>query len=142
MDYKLWIEQPENYPTCLATKPYPRDEISKFFKKFKLYQQVSTSRHQSKKILAGKINFSLPFLFIELPKWRCYGQNRLSLPLCVTEIMMKSIVYRGSVLWNKFPNYCQECSYTTLMTSLKDSDFLDTITNFSVYQIYNKLGNS
>jgi hypothetical protein len=38
MDYKLWIEQPENYPTCLATKPYPRDEISKFFKKFKLYQ--------------------------------------------------------------------------------------------------------
>jgi hypothetical protein len=47
--------------------------------------------------------------------------------------MMKSIVYRGSVLWNKLPNYCQECFYTTLMTSLKDSDFLDTITNFSVY---------
>jgi hypothetical protein len=22
-------------------------------------------------ILAGEINFSLPFLFIELPKWRC-----------------------------------------------------------------------
>ena len=55
------------------------------------------------------------------------GQNRLSLPLCVTEIMVKSIVYRVSVLWNKLPNYCQECSYTTLMTSLKDSDFFDTI---------------
>ncbi|XP_028404308.1 putative peptidyl-tRNA hydrolase PTRHD1 [Dendronephthya gigantea] len=38
MDFKLWVEQPENYATCLATKPYPREEISKFFKKFKLYQ--------------------------------------------------------------------------------------------------------
>ena len=22
VDYKLWIEQPENYPTCLALRPY------------------------------------------------------------------------------------------------------------------------
>lgn len=23
--HKLWIEQPENYPTCLAVKPYPKE---------------------------------------------------------------------------------------------------------------------
>ncbi len=35
---KLWIEQPENIPTCIATKPYPKHEIEKFFKKFKLFK--------------------------------------------------------------------------------------------------------
>ncbi|KAK9207735.1 hypothetical protein WN944_000081 [Citrus x changshan-huyou] len=25
--HKLWIEQPENIPTCLATKPYPKSTI-------------------------------------------------------------------------------------------------------------------
>lgn len=34
--YKLWVEQPENYPTCLATKPYPKIDIQQYFKKFKL----------------------------------------------------------------------------------------------------------
>ncbi|KAH7422336.1 hypothetical protein KP509_12G004100 [Ceratopteris richardii] len=34
--HKLWIEQPENFPTCLATKPYPKAEVSQFFKKLKL----------------------------------------------------------------------------------------------------------
>ncbi|PIN15932.1 hypothetical protein CDL12_11424 [Handroanthus impetiginosus] len=34
--HKLWIEQPENIPTCLATKPYPKSIISPFFKKLKL----------------------------------------------------------------------------------------------------------
>ncbi|KAI3453964.1 hypothetical protein Pfo_010627 [Paulownia fortunei] len=34
--HKLWIEQPENIPTCLATKPYPKSFISSFFKKLKL----------------------------------------------------------------------------------------------------------
>ncbi|KAM7268545.1 hypothetical protein ACFE04_010711 [Oxalis oulophora] len=36
IDHKLWIEQPENYPTCLATKPYPKSLVSSFFKKLKL----------------------------------------------------------------------------------------------------------
>ncbi|GMJ07781.1 hypothetical protein like AT5G10700 [Hibiscus trionum] len=36
IDHKLWIEQPENIPTCLATKPYPKSEVSSFFKKLKL----------------------------------------------------------------------------------------------------------
>lgn len=35
-DHKLWIEQPEGYATCLATKPYPRKDIAKLFSKFKL----------------------------------------------------------------------------------------------------------
>ncbi|XP_064383490.1 putative peptidyl-tRNA hydrolase PTRHD1 isoform X2 [Halichondria panicea] len=35
-DFKLWVEQPENYPTCLATKPYIKTEIQDYFKKFKL----------------------------------------------------------------------------------------------------------
>ncbi|XP_021277730.1 putative peptidyl-tRNA hydrolase PTRHD1 [Herrania umbratica] len=34
--HKLWIEQPENIPTCLATKPYPKSIVSVFFKKLKL----------------------------------------------------------------------------------------------------------
>ncbi|KAH7847000.1 hypothetical protein Vadar_020635 [Vaccinium darrowii] len=34
--HKLWIEQPENIPTCLATKPYPKSMVSLFFKKLKL----------------------------------------------------------------------------------------------------------
>ncbi|KAJ4968331.1 hypothetical protein NE237_015032 [Protea cynaroides] len=34
--HKLWIEQPENFPTCLATKPYPKSTVSSFFKKLKL----------------------------------------------------------------------------------------------------------
>ncbi|XP_063931714.1 putative peptidyl-tRNA hydrolase PTRHD1 [Zophobas morio] len=36
--HKLWIEQPENIPTCLVAKPYPKDEIQKYFKKFKLFK--------------------------------------------------------------------------------------------------------
>ncbi|KAJ0817446.1 putative peptidyl-tRNA hydrolase, PTH2, peptidyl-tRNA hydrolase II domain superfamily [Helianthus annuus] len=34
--HKLWIEQPENYPTCLASRPYPKSVVSPFFKKLKL----------------------------------------------------------------------------------------------------------
>ncbi|XP_047322309.1 putative peptidyl-tRNA hydrolase PTRHD1 [Impatiens glandulifera] len=36
ISHKLWIEQPENIPTCLATKPYPKSIVSSFFKKLKL----------------------------------------------------------------------------------------------------------
>jgi hypothetical protein len=34
--HKLWIEQPENFATALATKPYPRSQVSQYFKKFNL----------------------------------------------------------------------------------------------------------
>jgi len=34
--HKLWIEQPEDYPTCLATKPYRRSEVGQHFKKLQL----------------------------------------------------------------------------------------------------------
>ncbi|XP_073051869.1 uncharacterized protein [Primulina eburnea] len=34
--HKLWMEHPENIPTCLATKPYPKSYVSSFFKKLKL----------------------------------------------------------------------------------------------------------
>ncbi|KOC65768.1 Putative peptidyl-tRNA hydrolase PTRHD1 [Habropoda laboriosa] len=34
--HKLWIEQPENIPTCLATQPYPKDKVQSYFKKYKL----------------------------------------------------------------------------------------------------------
>ncbi|XP_056644877.1 putative peptidyl-tRNA hydrolase PTRHD1 [Diorhabda sublineata] len=36
--HKLWIEQPENIPTCLVVKPYPKEDIQKYFKKFKLFK--------------------------------------------------------------------------------------------------------
>ena len=38
VDHKLWVEQPENYPTCIAVKPYEKSEVQRFFKKFKLYK--------------------------------------------------------------------------------------------------------
>jgi len=38
ISHKLWVEQPENFPTCLALKPYPKDQVQKYFKKFKLYK--------------------------------------------------------------------------------------------------------
>lgn len=36
IEHKLWIEQPENIPTCLATRPYPKSEVASYFKKLKL----------------------------------------------------------------------------------------------------------
>jgi len=36
--HKLWTEQPENYPTCVATKPYPKSFVERFFKTFKLFK--------------------------------------------------------------------------------------------------------
>ncbi|KPJ02433.1 PREDICTED: putative peptidyl-tRNA hydrolase PTRHD1 [Papilio xuthus] len=38
IDHKMWIEQPENIPTCLALKPYPKEEVKKYVGKFKLYK--------------------------------------------------------------------------------------------------------
>ncbi|XP_078665455.1 putative peptidyl-tRNA hydrolase PTRHD1 [Branchiostoma floridae x Branchiostoma belcheri] len=38
VDHKLWIEQPENVATCLAVKPYPKSEVQKHFKNFKLFK--------------------------------------------------------------------------------------------------------
>ncbi|VVC88269.1 unnamed protein product [Leptidea sinapis] len=40
IDHKLWIEQPENIPTCVALKPYPKEEVKKYFGKFKLYKST------------------------------------------------------------------------------------------------------
>ncbi|KAH8331059.1 hypothetical protein KR067_011077 [Drosophila pandora] len=34
--HKLWIEQPENIPTCIALKPYVKDTVHKYVKNFKL----------------------------------------------------------------------------------------------------------
>ncbi|KAH8290038.1 hypothetical protein KR093_007666 [Drosophila rubida] len=34
--HKLWIEQPENTPTCLAIKPYVKDAVHKYVKNLKL----------------------------------------------------------------------------------------------------------
>ena len=38
IDHKMWIEQPENYPTCLAVRPYPKAQVQKYFKGLKLYK--------------------------------------------------------------------------------------------------------
>lgn len=34
--HKLWIEQPEDFPTCLATAPYPKSTVAPFVSKLKL----------------------------------------------------------------------------------------------------------
>ncbi|XP_071400450.1 putative peptidyl-tRNA hydrolase PTRHD1 [Centroberyx affinis] len=36
--HKLWIEQPENIPTCLALKPYPKETVQPLLRKFKLFK--------------------------------------------------------------------------------------------------------
>ncbi|CAG0918410.1 unnamed protein product [Notodromas monacha] len=36
--HKLWIEQPENIPTSIATRPYFKDEVQAHFKKLKLFK--------------------------------------------------------------------------------------------------------
>ncbi|XP_064781257.1 putative peptidyl-tRNA hydrolase PTRHD1 [Oncorhynchus masou masou] len=36
--HKLWVEQPENVPTCLALKPYPKDTVHTLLRKFKLFK--------------------------------------------------------------------------------------------------------
>jgi len=38
LDHKLWIEQPENTPTCLVLKPYAKNDVQKFLKKYKLFK--------------------------------------------------------------------------------------------------------
>ena len=39
IDYKMWIKQPGNFATCIATRPYPISEISEHFKTVKLYKK-------------------------------------------------------------------------------------------------------
>ncbi|XP_038627470.1 putative peptidyl-tRNA hydrolase PTRHD1 [Tachyglossus aculeatus] len=36
VDHTLWLEQPENTPTCLALRPYPKDEVNSHLRKLKL----------------------------------------------------------------------------------------------------------
>uniref|UniRef100_A0A3Q2VLW4 peptidyl-tRNA hydrolase n=1 Tax=Haplochromis burtoni TaxID=8153 RepID=A0A3Q2VLW4_HAPBU len=38
VSHKLWIEQPENIPTCLALKPYPKETVQPLMRKFKLFK--------------------------------------------------------------------------------------------------------
>jgi len=42
--HKLWIEQPEGYPTCLATKPYRRSQAAALFKKYQLCKAVLAAK--------------------------------------------------------------------------------------------------
>jgi len=48
VDHKLWVEQPENFPTCLAVKPYPKEQVQKYFKKFKLYKGPEIVKPEAK----------------------------------------------------------------------------------------------
>ena len=38
IEHKLWTEQPENTPTAIALKPYPRSRVAPLVKKFSLYR--------------------------------------------------------------------------------------------------------
>ena len=38
IDHKLWLEQPENTPTCIAAKPYSKEHVQQYFKEFKLFR--------------------------------------------------------------------------------------------------------
>jgi peptidyl-tRNA hydrolase len=34
--HKIWLEQPEDIPTCIAAAPQPKSSVSQHFKKLKL----------------------------------------------------------------------------------------------------------
>jgi peptidyl-tRNA hydrolase len=34
--HKMWVEQPENIPTCIAVKPYDKETVQEYFKDLKL----------------------------------------------------------------------------------------------------------
>ena len=36
--HKLWVEQPENFPTAIALKPYPHSQVAPLLKKYQLYK--------------------------------------------------------------------------------------------------------
>ena len=36
--HRVWMEQPENIPTALAVKPYPRSRIAPLLKKYQLFK--------------------------------------------------------------------------------------------------------
>lgn len=38
IEHVLWLEQPENIATCLALRPYPKEEVSQYLKKFRLFK--------------------------------------------------------------------------------------------------------
>lgn len=40
LKYKLWVEQPENIITALAMKPYHKDSIKDYFKKYPLLKKI------------------------------------------------------------------------------------------------------
>ena len=39
IDFRIWVKEPDNIATCLATRPYPVSEISKYFKNVKIYKK-------------------------------------------------------------------------------------------------------
>ncbi|XP_003411965.1 putative peptidyl-tRNA hydrolase PTRHD1 [Loxodonta africana] len=38
VDHMLWLEQPENIATCIALRPYPKEEVNQYLKKFRLFK--------------------------------------------------------------------------------------------------------
>ncbi|XDA73730.1 hypothetical protein R6Z07F_003949 [Ovis aries] len=48
IDHKLWMEQPENIPTCIALRPYPKEEF---------LMQKALSQETSSGMLKLKVNF-------------------------------------------------------------------------------------
>ncbi|XP_010603163.1 putative peptidyl-tRNA hydrolase PTRHD1 [Fukomys damarensis] len=38
IDHTLWLEQPENIATCIALRPYPKEEVSQLLRKFRLFK--------------------------------------------------------------------------------------------------------
>lgn len=56
--HKLWIEQPENILTCLATKPYPKSFVSSYFKKLKLckWRNISECKLQFLPLILQKMH--------------------------------------------------------------------------------------
>lgn len=80
IQHKLWIEQPENIPTCLATRPYPKSKVASFFKKLKLCKWFEIILCFLDSILILVLDNSLSFSVISrliaqlLPCWHIQGR--------------------------------------------------------------------
>ncbi|NWT13230.1 PTRD1 hydrolase, partial [Vireo altiloquus] len=36
VEHRIWMENPEGIPTCLALRPYPKDQVQRHLRNFKL----------------------------------------------------------------------------------------------------------
>lgn len=96
--HKLWIEQPENFPTCLATKPYPKSVVSPFFRKLKLCKWFPSPLSNTSTI-SRLMNIFLSSTYLDfrcLVLLSCYCSF---ISLLFYSTLLSEILYQWSVIY-------------------------------------------